>query len=106
MNSNIAEASKISSSTKLRRIHSIAASLTSKTKEAQSKRDGYLMSKSIDAKLKQKKLESLQVLAQSRHQKELFMKTYGTLLRKITTLFVMYRFMENVRDYLHFGKFD
>ena len=100
---NIQEASQVSSSTKLNKIKSIATELDRQTLIIQSKKDQYLLAKSVEAKLKQKKFESLQILAQARYQKQQFKKKYGGLLKKITALIVFYKFLDNVRDLLNHG---
>lgn len=93
----------MTNSIKLQRINSLAKDLQRKTVVAIASRDGYLHSKSVESKMKSKKLDSIQLLAHQRHQKDLFRRTYGGLLKKITTTIVVYRFMENVRDLLDFG---
>ena len=102
--SNIEQAARLSPETKLHRIKSIAMNLKKKTDQVHSKREEHMHSKSVDAKLKQKKAESMQILAQARYQKEQFKKVYGGLLKKVATVIVFYEFLDNLRDFLYYGR--
>jgi hypothetical protein len=102
--SNIEQAAKLSPDMKLHRIKGRALNLKKKTEEVHTKRDEIITSKSVDARLQQKKAESMQILAQARHQKEQFKKVYGGLLRKIAVMIVFYQFIDKLRDMLYYGR--
>jgi hypothetical protein len=102
--SNIEQAAKLFPETKLQNIMSFSSNRRKKTEEVQSKRELYIHAKRVDARLRHKKSQSMQILAQVRHQKEQFKKGHRSLLKKIAALMVLYQFMEKIRDLIHYGR--